>query len=208
MRTFQGVVFWNSARYTLQSGGPMFRNYSCGWCHTAVDGRMVAKWDLPDGSVRMLCACSCGGPTALAVKGGDTGPIIRQSPAALDFRPGPWPDKLRKLFEEASLAYSADANTACTMVCRKILMACACEQGDTDGQSFAHYVDYITTQVLTYPKAKASIDQIRQIGNDANHDVTFVTKPDAEKAMRIITYLLDALYAFPEAHAAPAAPVA
>ena len=60
-------------------------------------------------------------------------------------------------------------------------------------------MDYITNKVLTYPKAKASIDQIRQIGNDANHDITFVEKVDAERAMRIITYLLDALYAFPQA---------
>src|SRR2546426_484377 len=77
-------------------------------------------------------------------------------------------------------------------------------QGHKDGQSFAHYVDYITANVLTYAKTKASIDQIRQIGNDANHDITFVTQPDAEKAMRIITYLLDTLYAFPQAHAPPA----
>src|SRR5205807_8779544 len=140
----------------------------------------------------MFCACACGGPTALVILDKD-GTILKQAPAPLQFKPNAlWPTSLSKLFEEASSAYAAGAMTACAMVCRKILMACACEQGDADGQSFAHYVDYITNTVLTYPKAKASIDQIRQVGNDANHDITFVEKADAEKAMRTITYLLDA----------------
>jgi hypothetical protein len=82
-------------------------------------------------------------------------------------------------------------------------MACACDQGDKDGESFVHYVDYITNTVLAYPKAKAAINQIRTIGNDANHVVTFVTEPEAETAMKIITYMLDTLYAFPEAHTVP-----
>jgi len=135
----------------------------------------------------------------------ENGPIVRQAPAPLDFKPGQeWPEALRKLFEEAALAHAAGAHTACAMVCRKLLMACACEQGDSDGQSFKHYVDYIVDTVLTYPKARTSIQEIRDVGNDANHDIAFVSKADAEKALRIMTYLLDALYAFPQAHAPPA----
>ena len=57
------------------------------------------------------------------------------------------------------------------MVCRKILMACACHeqskanQAVEDGKSFAYYVDYLANNVLTFPAAKAPIDAIRTIGN-------------------------------------------
>jgi hypothetical protein len=69
------------------------------------------------------------------------------------------------------------------MVCRKVLMVCACQEGDTDGKKFVEYVDHITTNVLTFAKAKDPIDKIRTIGNDANHNVKFVGRDDAKRAM-------------------------
>src|SRR5467141_1521301 len=138
MREFQGVMFFNSSKDNNQ-GGPVFQGYQCGWCHSVVHGRMVAKWPRPSqGATAMLCACACGGPTALVILDAD-GTILKQAPASLQFKPNAlWPTSLSKLFEEASSAYAAGAMTACAMVCRKILMACACEQGDADGQGFTH----------------------------------------------------------------------
>jgi hypothetical protein len=59
------------------------------------------------------------------------------------------------------------------------------------------YVTYITNTVLTFPKAKDSIDKIRDIGNDANHDVAFVAPDDARRAMQIVTYMLNTIYSLP-----------
>jgi len=104
-----------------------------------------------------------------------------------------------RLFDEAAKAYAAGAYTATAMLCRKILMACACHEGDKDGKAFTDYVTYITGTVLTFPKAKDAIDKIRGIGNEANHNVKFVSRDDAKKAMQIATYMLTTIYSLPSA---------
>ena len=78
-------------------------------------------------------------------------------------------------------------------------MSCACDKGAADGKTFTEYVDFITDSVLSYPAAKDAISQLKRIGNDANHKVQFVNKADAERAMKIATYMLTAIYPFPAA---------
>jgi len=76
-------------------------------------------------------------------------------------------------------------------------MVCACNEGDTDGKSFASYVNFITHNVLNYPKARDAIDKIRDIGNDANHDVAFVNEGDARLSLQIVYYMLNSIYSLP-----------
>lgn len=85
------------------------------------------------------------------------------------------------------------------MICRKILMVCACHKGAGENKSFASYVDYITTTVLQYPDAVRAINAIRDIGNDANHEVKMVGADDAKRSMKIVTYMLNTIYSFPVA---------
>jgi hypothetical protein len=125
---------------------------------------------------------------------------MSQIPQACEFHADDkWPPDLKKLFEEASKSYAAGAFTAAAMVCRKILMACACHEGESDGKNFIQYVDFITSRVLTFPKAKNAIDSIRGIGNDANHDVQFIARDDARRALSIVTYMLNTVYSLPSA---------
>ena len=51
--------------------------------------------------------------------------------------------------------------------------------------------------MLTFPKAKDSIDKIRTIGNEANHTIRFVNREDARRAQSIITYMLNTIYSLP-----------
>jgi len=126
--------------------------------------------------------------------------VVRQFPLPTEFRTKEnWPPDIGRLYGEASLAYSAGAFTAAGMVARKVLMACACHEGDTDNKTFAQYVDYILTNLLPIPKAKSSIDAIRNIGNEANHKLEFLTQDAAKRAIQIVTYMLDALYTLPTA---------
>lgn len=128
------------------------------------------------------------------------GSDVRQFPEHCEFQAGErWPDDLTKLFDEAAKSFSATAYTSTSMVCRKILMSCACREGAKEGESFAFYVDYIIANVFPLPKAKSTIDAIRQIGNEANHKVAFVTRDDAKRALKIINYLLTSIYSLPDA---------
>lgn len=180
---------------------PKHHKYVCGACATGTNGRVICSMIRPDDGHEILwCVCSCDKqePTILIRDCEDV--VTFQSPTAKEFVPAEnWPPELAKLYNEASLSLSAGAYTACALVCRKLLMSTACHEGDNDGKRFVEYVDYITNTVLTFPKARESIDRIRGIGNDANHDVAFVSSDDARRAMQIVTYLLNTLYSLPSA---------
>jgi hypothetical protein len=152
-----------------------------------------------DGAQVLWCWCSCdkAEPTIIVEKDGEA---TMHLPTAKDFRSATdWPTDLASLYDEAAKAYAAGANTAAVMVCRKLLMACACDKGETDGKPFGAYVDHITTKVLGYPDAKTPIDAIRTIGNEANHEVKLVNQTDATRAMKIVTYMLNTIYSLPAA---------
>jgi hypothetical protein len=144
-----------------------------------------------------LCSCERREPSILIEKGGE---IIQQLPNSCEFHSSDnWPPDLAKLYDEGAKSYAAGAFTASSMVCRKLLMACACHENADDGKPFTTYVDYITGTVLTFPRAKDAIDAIRTIGNEANHQVQFVGQGEAKRAMQIVTYMLNTIYSLPAA---------
>jgi uncharacterized protein DUF4145 len=178
---------------------PKHQIYLCGACGNGTTGRVVCSAKRADQASVLWCLCSCERkePTIIVEK---DGMVTMQMPMAQEFPVGKnWPKELELLYEEASKAYCAGAFTATAMACRKLLMACACDKGEADGKSFEAYVDYITQKVLTYPQAKTSIDKIRNISNDANHKIAFVTPADARRAMEIVTYMLNTIYSLPAA---------
>ena len=177
---------------------PKHCKYSCGACGDTTTGRVLCEVERHDGSIVKWCWCSCdkGEPSVLIEK---DGAMIGQIPIAKEFHSEPdWPTGLAQLYDEAAKSYAAGAFTATAMVCRKVLMACACEKGETDGKGFGAYVDHITNNVLTYPAARTSIDAIRTIGNDASHDMSTVNQADAARAMKIVTYMLNTIYSLPK----------
>lgn len=188
----------------LSSGGahikPKHIQMDCGACGKSTNARVVATCQRkPDGAVIAWCICACEReePAMVLSRGGVP---FAQFPEAKHFQPGErWPSDLAQLYDEAAKAFAAGAYTAATMVARKLLMATACKEGDTDGKQFAPYVDFITGTVLTFPKAKESIDRIRKIGNEANHSLQFVSRDDAKRAMDIVTYMLNTIYSLPSA---------
>ncbi len=144
-----------------------------------------------------VCSCVEQQPTVLIMDGAK---ITSQFPEYREFQSDEkWPEELRKLFEESAMAFAAGAYTASSMVSRKILMVCACHEGDEEGKKFVQYVDFITDRVLVFPRAKDAIKRIKDIGNDANHEVCFVSREDAERALSIVRYMLTTVYSLPSA---------
>lgn len=198
-------IFSNDEWRALQDGGsgvvrPKHMLVDCGSCGNSTNARVVASCQRKaDGASISWCLCSCDKeePMMVMTRGGVR---FAQLPEAKHFQAGErWPSDLTQLYDEAAKAYAAGAYTATTMIARKLLMATACKEGDTDGKNFAAYVDYITTSVLSFPKAKDSIDRIRKIGNDANHSIQFVGPDEAKRAMDIVTYMLNTIYSLPSA---------
>jgi len=194
--------------HRTQMGGtnPAHAQFDCGACGKSTNGRVIgAMLRRADGVELSWCMCSCERqePTIIVQK---DGAVITQIPQPKKFHASPeWPTDLANLYEEAARSFSAGAFTSASMVCRKILMACACHEQDKanqpvkEGESFAYYVDYLAQNILNFSAAKAPIDVIRKIGNDANHHVQFVNLTDAERSMKIVHYMLDTIYSFPAA---------
>jgi len=180
--------------------------YLCAGCGASTNGQILAQANFVNSENNQeygqifWCLCMCGHPTIMRHQIEPTEAYF-QYPQPLEFGvDDKWPDHLAKLFEEASMAFSANAFTACAMVCRKMLMVVAVEHGATEGQNFFQYVEHIWKNVLTFPGAKHSIDAIRVIGNDATHDVSFVSGESARLSLKIVTYMLNTIYSLPEAH--------
>jgi len=83
------------------------------------------------------------------------------------------------------------------MACRKILMHMAVDKGADENRSFAHYVDYLSDHGYITPDGKKWVDYIRSRGNDANHEISLMTKPDAERLLLFTDMLLRLVYEFP-----------
>ncbi len=178
-----------------------FRTYPCGACGDSTNGRvMVSCVRSIDSATIEWCLCSCKNEEPTVVISNRGGTVISQLPLAREFRSGEqWPADLARLFDEAAKAYAAGAHTASAMASRKILMSCACEHNAREGETFVFYINYILDNVLTFPAARTALVAIKDIGNDANHKITFVTAEEAGRALRIVTYMLHAIYSLPTA---------
>lgn len=175
--------------------------YACGNCGANTNGRvLVDKTREIDGKTICWCICSCPKEEpAIVIE--ENGKVTRVFPEPKMFKSGEkWPTEIVQIFDEAALSFSSGAYTAAAMLARKVLMVCSHREGAKAGEQFTHYVDHITTQVLTFSKAKNAIDAIRKIGNEANHDVALVPRDQAQKSLEIVKYLLDTIYTLPSAH--------
>jgi len=59
-------------------------------------------------------------------------------------------------------------------------MNVAVSKGADTGKSFLHYVDFLADQHFVPPGAKDWVDHIRQKGNEANHEISIMSKEEAQ----------------------------
>jgi hypothetical protein len=104
---------------------------------------------------------------------------------------------MRGLYEEARMAAGAGAFTASVMACRKLLMNIAVREGAHPGRTFKEYVGYLEKKGLFSPKAKRFVEHIKDIGNDANHQIDPKSQEDAELTIEFVGSLLRHNYELP-----------
>ena len=100
------------------------------------------------------------------------------------------PDEVQKVYEEARNCIAAGAYTAAVMVLRKILMNLAVEEGAREGDSFAHYVDYLCDNGFVHRRQQEQAKKIQRLGNDANHKIESRTKDDAMELLNLVQLIL------------------
>jgi len=168
-------------------------HFVCGYCGKDVAPSQGYAGDDPGRGTVFIYVCAfCSCPTFFDSKndqtpkpkmGRDVGGISRED--------------VRKLYDESRCCTAVGAYSGAVMICRKILMNLAVEQGAKKDESFVFYVDYLSTNGYVPPKGKGWVDAIRKRGNEANHEIKVMDKKDAELVLHFTEALLRFNYELP-----------
>lgn len=104
---------------------------------------------------------------------------------------------INELYEEARICTANNAFTSAVLSCRKLLMHIAVSKGDKEGKKFIEYIEYLSNKGFIPPDGRDWVDQIREKGNEANHEIVIMNKDDAEELISFIEMLLKFIYEFP-----------
>lgn len=107
------------------------------------------------------------------------------------------PNELSKLYDEARKCTGQGCFTASVLICRKILMNIAVNQGADEGKRFIEYVNYLADQGFIPPNGRQWVDHIRTKGNEATHEIRLMDNTDAKEILIFAEMLLKFVYEFP-----------
>ena len=172
------------------------RSYRCGFCDREVASKEgYQKYIINHierkqvGGIWICPGCEC--PSYFDSHDGQTpSPLLGNRVEKL-------PPELEKIYDEARGCTRAKAYTACVLLCRKLLMHIAVEEGASPGDNFIKYIDFLVEKEYVSPRSKIWVDQIRQKGNEANHEIRFMTKDEAMDLLSFSEMLLKTIYEFP-----------
>jgi hypothetical protein len=108
------------------------------------------------------------------------------------------PEDVASLYTEARSCMSVNAHTGAVLLGRKLLMHVAVTQGAEPGETFAHYVDYLSQQGVVTAGMRDWVNEIRELGNEANHELKVATREQAEELLTFVAMLLKVVYEYPE----------
>lgn len=172
------------------------QSFVCGFCTTkvsSVKGYKLGRNSDGSGSlIGGLYICpNCGGPSFFAPTG------ARYPTPALGNSVQHVPQDLGALYEEARFSSSQNCFTGTVLLCRKMLMNIAVQQGASEGLKFIEYVNYLADKGFVPPNGKHWVDHIRKKGNEATHEIAIMKEQDARDLISFIEMLLRFIYEFP-----------
>lgn len=165
-------------------------DYECGFCGNQIG--TGAGYNTQNGfSVIAICP-RCNRPTFFDAEEG------RRYPSSVPGKPvSGVTAELADLYDEARYAAGAGAYTAAVMVCRKMLMNIAVDNGADEGLGFEDYINHLGAKRLFSPRMGAFVSHIRTLGNDANHKIALNTEEDALLAIVLVEGLIRHNYELP-----------
>lgn len=106
------------------------------------------------------------------------------------------PEGILSLYNQARNTYSVNAFTGVALLCRKLIMNIAVENGCEEGKKFQFYVDFLDTENYIPKKSKSWVDKIRQYGNDATHKIEDTNQQIAKDLIDFSSMLLKVIYEY------------
>lgn len=90
---------------------------------------------------------------------------------------------VENLYAEARKTFQAGAYTTTAMACRKLIQNIAVSKGAAAGGNYKGYVDWLVENHYVPPGSEKWVDEIRQLGNEANHEIPQISSEDAEEIL-------------------------
>lgn len=152
------------------------------------------KGEPEDDGLRWLRCAACG--SGAVASGGEVHPAPRPFGSVEGL-----PEVDARIWDEARTCFGAAAYTAAVMLCRKLLFHIAVDKGlpasNARGRApgFQECVNHLESRGVITKTMLGWVDRIKDVGNDANHEVTPVTKGDAEAVGAFTQQLLTLAYA-------------
>ena len=106
------------------------------------------------------------------------------------------PDNIKCVYNEARACMSVSAYTAAVMLFRKILMNISVEEGAEEGKDFTSYLGYLCKEGFVPRRQTKQAEQVKNLGNDANHKIECRTKEEAEILFKFVEQFLITNYEF------------
>lgn len=170
-------------------------SYICGYCGRSVaseKGWIGIRKDTGHHEATLYVCPYCTKPTFFDIGGTQT-PGNKFGNDVNDIND----NAVRQLYDEARSCTSSNAFTSAVLSCRKLLMHIAVSKGADENLKFIEYVEYLSKHNYIPPDAKDWVDHIRSKGNEANHEITIMTKEDATDLIAFIEMLLKLIFEFP-----------
>ncbi len=172
------------------------RQYKCGHCHVTVGPSHGYLTNAAPPLGIYICP-NCNRPTFIDEHG-------KQFPGVPSGEPVQHlPADVAALYEEARVCTSAGAHTAAVLALRKLLMNVAVTKQAKPGLSYVDYVDYLEAKGYVPPDGREWVDEIRKLGNEANHEIELMGRAEAEELMGFAEMLLKFVYEFPKRASKP-----
>lgn len=168
--------------------------YKCAHCDRGVAS--VQGWDFnsqvsPVSFVFRIRVCPfCRQPTYFTQAAQIPSPTFGEDVRSL-------PRDVESLYKQARDCIAANAHTPAVLASRKILMHIAVDLGAAQGLSFLEYVEYLAAKHYVPPNGKGWVDHIRKKGNEANHEISLMTRADGEELVEFLEMLMKFIYEFP-----------
>lgn len=168
------------------------KRFTCGHC--GCDVSADRGYTAGNALFRIYICHACGKPTFFDQ---NTRPVqVPGSPYGGPVHDIPDP-MITEMYEEAKRCVSANCPTAAVLCCRKLLMHISTSKGAPPNQTFQSYVQFLADQHYIPPDAKDWVDIIRQVGNEANHEIKLMGQIEARELIDFSEMLLRVIYEFP-----------
>jgi len=114
-----------------------FVDFQCGHCGNKGNGSVIGYYTDAGGVLRWVMCPTCSHGSVMD-RNGITYPSPKFGVELLGL-----PSEIEKAYDEARNCMSVKAYSACTLICRKILMHAAVDKGDEEGKMYSEQVNWL-----------------------------------------------------------------